>query len=80
MKIINLKKKKIKLLTKEQQKSNKKAKICFICKKNFENKYLKDEKYCKVRKHCHFTEEYRGAAHSICNLKHSVPKSCYSFS
>ena len=36
-------------------------------------KYVKDEKYCKVRDHCHYTE-YRGAAQSIYNLKYSVPK------
>ena len=27
-----------------------------------------------IRDHCHYTEEYRGAAHRICNLKYSVPK------
>ena len=27
------------------------------------NKYLKDKKYPKVRDHCHYTREYRGAAH-----------------
>ena len=32
MKIINFKKKKMKLLTKEQQESYENAKICFICK------------------------------------------------
>ena len=29
---------------------------------------------CKVGGHCHYTSEYRGAAHCICNLKYSVPK------
>ena len=28
----------------------------------------------KVRDHCHYTEEYRRAAHIICNLRYSVPK------
>ena len=31
-------------------------------------------KIWKVRDHCHYTEKYKGAAHSICNLKYSVPK------
>ena len=77
MNIINFKKKKIRFLTKEQQN----AKICYICKEKFENKYLKDKKYCKVRDLCHYTGEYRGAAHRMCNLKYSVPKKkSYSFS
>ena len=42
-------------------------------KKN-ENKYIKDKKYSKVRDHCHYTREYRSAAHNIYNLKYSVPK------
>ena len=32
--------KKIKLLTKTQQESYENAKICYICKENFENRYL----------------------------------------
>ena len=35
---------------------------------------MKDKKYRKVRDHCLYTGEYKGAAHSICNLKYSVPK------
>ena len=33
-----------------------------------------NEKYRKFRNHCHYTGEYRGAVHSICNLKYSVSK------
>ena len=64
----------MKLLTKEQQESYKKAKNCYICKEKFQNKYLKDKKYRKVRNHCHYPREYRGAAHSIYSVKYSVPK------
>ena len=73
VKINNLKKKD-KLLTKEQQESYEKAKICYIGKEKFENKYLKGKKYRKVRDHCYCTGEYRSAAHSRCSLKFSVPK------
>ena len=64
----------MKLLTKEQQESHQNAQICYICKEKLENKYLKDKKYRKVTDHCHYTVEYKGAAHSVCNLKYSVPK------
>ena len=56
----------MKLLTKEQQESYENAKICYIYKENFENKYWKDKKHRKVRD--------RGTAHSIYNLKCNVPK------
>ena len=74
MNIINIKKTKMKLLTKKQQGSYENAKICYICTETFENKYFKDKKYRKIRDHCNYTGEYRGAAHSICNLKYNVPK------
>ena len=36
-------------------------------------KFANDKNYKKVRDHCHFTGKYRGAAHSICNLKFNMP-------
>ena len=50
------------------------SKICYICKEKCKNKLIKDKKYCKVKDHCHFAREYRGAACSICNLWYKVPK------
>ena len=64
----------MKLLTKEEQESHENVKICYSCKEKLKNEYVKDKKYCKVRDHCHYTGEYRGAVHSICNLNCSVPK------
>ena len=31
------------------------------------------QNYRKVRDHCHYTGRYKGAAHSICNLKFHAP-------
>ena len=67
----------MKLLRKDHQESHENAKVCCICKEIFENK---DKKYYKFRNRCYYTGEYRGAAHSICNLKYSVPKNFYGFS
>ena len=58
-------------LTPEEQKAFRHATTCWIC----EEALVKDqsqEDYKKkqpVRDHCHFTGEYRGAAHSLCNLQ-----------
>ena len=57
-----------------QQASSVSCSFLWLCKEKLKNKYLKDKKYCSVRDHRHFAREYRGAAHSICNLKFSVPK------
>ena len=62
------------LLTKEKQQPPENTKIYYICRKKIENKYLKGKKYCKVRDCCHYIGQYRGAAHSMCNLKYSLPK------
>ena len=52
-------------LTKQEQISFDKAKTCHICKKELLND--------KVRDHCHFTGQYRGAAHNSCNLQCRKP-------
>ena len=33
-----------------------------------------NKEYQKVRYHCHYTGNYRGAAHDICDLKYKTPK------
>ena len=48
MKIINFKKRSMKLWAKEQQQPYENVKICYICKEKFENKYLENEKHRKV--------------------------------
>ncbi|CAH3033769.1 unnamed protein product, partial [Porites lobata] len=53
------------ILTQDEQKLFEKAEFCHIC-----NKELLED---KVRDHCHFTGQYRGAAHSSCNLKCRKP-------
>ena len=50
------------------------AKICYICNEKFQNKYVKDKKYSKVRDLCNYIGEYRGAMNIIFNLKNSVTK------
>ncbi|XP_030762209.1 uncharacterized protein LOC115887026 [Sitophilus oryzae] len=40
---------------------------CHICERPFN---IEDE---RVRDHCHLTGNYRGAAHSVCNLNFKVP-------
>ena len=71
MKIINYEKKRIAPLTTKEEICYNKQKICYICKKEFNNN---DKKQQKVKDHCHYTGKYRGAAHNICNLRYKVPK------
>ena len=74
MKITNFEKKKIILLINEQQESFEKTRICYIGKKKFQHKYIHDKNCRKVKEDYHYPGKYRGAAHSICNLKCSIPK------
>ena len=69
----NYEKKKMIPLTKKEEKKHNKQKICYICKKEF-NTDDSDKKHHKVKNHCHYTGEYRGAAHNICNLRYRIPK------
>ena len=68
------------LLTTEEKIYRDKQKICYICKKEFNNNdttkssSLERKKQQKVRDHCHYTGKYRGAAHNICNLRYKIPK------
>ena len=72
-----MKKKEMISLTNEEIKSYEKQRICYICEKEFctdENDKSKFKILHKVRDHCHYTRKYRGAAHSICNLRYQITK------
>ena len=70
--IINYEEKEMMPLTDEEIKSYERQKACRICKGGFcydKNKEKECKLYQKVRDHCHYTRKFRGAAHSICNLR-----------
>ena len=77
MKKIDYEKKEMIPLTDEENELYEMQKVCYICKKIFSTD--KNDKnvfklYHKVRDHCHYTGKFRGAAHSICNLRYKTPK------
>ena len=77
MRIFNYEKKEMIPLTDEVSKSYEKQKVCYICKKEFNtDKNGKNvfKLYHKVRDHCHYTRKFKGAAHSICNLRYKALK------
>ena len=77
MKIINYEKKEMIPLTDEEKETHENQKICYICEQEFctdENNKKEFKLKQKVRYHCHYTGKYRGAAHSICNLRYKIPK------
>ena len=77
MKIINYEKKEMIPLTDEEKETHENQKICYICEQEFctdENNKKEFKLKQKVRDHCHYTGKYRGAAHSICNLRYKISK------
>ena len=52
-------------------------KYAIFFRRKFQGKCTKDKKHHKVRDHCNCTDEFRGAAHIMCNLKYGVPKEIY---
>ena len=74
---INFKERKMVPLIDDETKYYEKRKYCHICKRKFWKKNDENEKnkfklYCKVRDHCHYTRNVRGAAHTICNLRYKI--------
>ena len=64
-------------LTPEQKRFHDNAKRCHICHSKFYSKYhigVKSKNYREVRDRDHYTVLYRGAAHSICNLRYSTQR------
>ena len=64
-------------LTDSENKFYKEQEKCHICQKEFcydKNEKNKFKLYQKGRDHCHYTAKFRGAAHSICNLRYKVPQ------
>ena len=50
------------VMTEEDVKNHKKTHVCWLCKRQIKTSQK------KVADHCHFTGQYRGAAHESCNL------------
>ena len=72
--VINFKKKSMLPLTEKRTKVAPRSNTWYyICRKKFSQKLGKDKNHQNDRDHCHFIRKYRGAAHSICNLRFNVP-------
>ena len=77
MKIIKYEEKEMIPLTDKENKSYEKQKLSYVCKKEWssdENDKNAFKLHLKVRDHFHYTGKFRGAAHSICNLRYKTPK------
>ena len=64
-------------LTDDEIRYYERRKCCHICKRKFctdENGKNKFKLYRKVKDQCHYTAKFRGAAHSICNLRYKIQR------
>ena len=80
-KIINNEKEEMIPLADEENKSYKKEKVCYICKKDLVLTIIKNiiKYYClkykvlSIRDYCYYTGNNRGTAGDICNLRYKTP-------
>ena len=72
-KIINYEKKEMIPLTKEEKRSHRIQRRCYIWKKMFSTDD-NNKKYHKVRDHCSYTGKHRVSGYDICNLRYKIPK------
>ena len=75
-KIVNYEMKKMIPLTNDENDYHEKQNKCFIYNKRFcyDNDSKDFKNYRKVYDHCHCSGKYRGAAHSICNLRYKTAR------
>ena len=57
--------------TQENEQAFAQARRCYLCKKYFQNHI---QNLRKVRDHCHYTNQYLGAAHNNCNWRRTSNK------
>ena len=79
MEIIDYKKRDIIPLNQEENNLYNEQEICYTCKEKFcvdkdDKDYINRK---KVKDHCHYTGEFRGPAHSICNLNYKIHNAIY---
>ena len=71
--ITNFDKEKCYCQQKKELKLYQDARSYYICGIRILKKLTKSKNYWKVRDHCHYTDKYWGAAHSVWNLRFNVP-------
>ena len=60
-------------INKKDLKLHQDATECYVCVNTFSKKFFIDKNYRKIRDHYSFPGKYRGAVHSVCNLRFNLP-------